>query len=63
MLANLKKVVLQSLYASFEAQVLVTSVFRKNFGIIERGRLAPAVQEIIDSGQREDQNSEASVQS
>ena len=50
MLANLKKVVLDSLYASFEAQVLVTSVFRKNFGTMERGQLAPAVQEIVDSG-------------
>ena len=61
MLSLLKKVVLESLYSSFEAQVLIAAVFRKNFGTIERGRLAPAVQEILESGQREDQNSEAIV--
>ena len=41
------KAVIQAMYSSFKAQVLLAHIFRKNLGAIKRRKLAPLVQKML----------------
>ena len=46
-LIQVKKALVQSLYASFKGQVILAEVFRKSFGRLERGKLVTAFNEAL----------------
>jgi len=47
-LLQIKKALVQSIYASFKGQVILAEVFRKSFGRLERGKLVPSLSKALE---------------